>query len=281
MPDFNDKRMTAPAGSGAPFQVSAGVAAIRAEPRDDAEMTTQALHGETLRVFEERGDYAHVQLDRDCYVGWALTDTLSAPVDTPTHRISALRTYAFSKPNLKSAPHFLISRNGLITARTTDNGFVQTSRGYWITEKHLEPVETAHDDPAAIAEAFRGSPYLWGGRESLGLDCTGLTIATFAACGVALPRDSDMQFAWAGDTVEDWRSAGALQRNDLVFWKGHVGIMLDGGTLLHANAHHMATASESLAGAIERIAVTYGEPIGAKRIDLTTARAAKPAWLEA
>ncbi|MEL7452786.1 MAG: peptidoglycan endopeptidase, partial [Pseudomonadota bacterium] len=97
-------------------------------------------------------------------------------------------------------------------------------------------------------------------------------------CGVALPRDSDMQFAWSGEAIEGWNEPEALQRNDLVFWKGHVGIMLNPDTILHANAHHMAVAYEPLAEAIERIAPLYGQPIGAKRVAIDPS--ARPEWLQ-
>ncbi len=114
----------------------------------------------------------------------------------------------------------------------------------------------------------------------MGIDCTGLVQQAFGACGVAVPRDSDMQGAWAGAAIGDWAVPGKLRRGDLVFWGGHVGIMLDSDTLLHANAHHMAVAAEPLAQAIERIAETYGEPIGARRIDLEMQTGRKPDWLK-
>ncbi|MEQ9314252.1 MAG: NlpC/P60 family protein [Henriciella sp.] len=282
MPEFNDRRLTPPTDKpGLPMQVRAGVAALRSTPQPDAEMTTQALHGETLRVFEEQGEFGLVQLGRDRYVGWALMEALAQPVLEATHKVSSIRTYAYSEANLKSAPHFLLSMGSRLNVTRREGRFVYDEGGGWVPEQHVVPLDHVEDDPADVALRFLHSPYLWGGCESLGLDCTGLTRAAFQACGITLPRDSDMQFAWTGEAIEDWKTPGALQRNDLVFWKGHVGIMLDGETLLHANAHHMAVAREPLAGAIERIAKIYGEPIGARRIDIPTERARQPAWLSA
>ncbi|WP_300390223.1 NlpC/P60 family protein [Henriciella sp.] len=282
MPEFNDPRLTAPANlSGVPMQVSAGVAAVRDAPEADAELATQALHGETLKVFEEQGGFARVQLDRDRYVGWAPVDALSAPVLRATHKITALRTYAYSEPHLKSAPRFMLSMGSLLPVTGEDGKFVRVDRAGWVPVQHVAPVDRLETDPAAVAERFLHAPYLWGGCESLGLDCTGLTRAAFLACGVILPRDSDMQFAWSGQAIEDWKTPGALQRGDLVFWKGHVGIMLDAEMFLHSNAHHMAVAKEPLAGAIERIAKIYGEPIGARRIDVSSMKGVEPDWLKA
>lgn len=280
MPAFDDKRLMPPAGKTATvMQVKAGAAAIRSAPRDDAEMVTQALHGETLHLFQQDGAYGYVQLERDRYVGWTLLDALAAPVLAPTHRLSALRTYAYSKPDLKSAPQFILSQGSLLTVSGKDGRFFKLERGGWVPGQHVAALDHLEDDPAGNAERFRHAPYLWGGCESLGLDCTGLTRAAFGACGVQLPRDSDMQFDWCGEPVENWASPGTLTRNDLVFWKGHVGIMLDSQIFLHANAHHMAVASEPLSGAIERIAKIYGEPIGARRIDIAFERNRTPDWL--
>ena len=280
MPDFDDKRLTQPAGgSPTPMQVSAGVAAVRAVPRDDGEMTTQALYGEAVNVFAEQGEFAHIQMPRDRYVGWVRMETLSAPVLEPTHKVSALRTYVYSEPDLKSAPHFIVSMGCRLSVTGQEGRFLKLGRGGWLPEQHATADDIFEHDPAGVAERFLHAPYLWGGCESLGLDCTGLTRAAFNACGVTLPRDSDMQFAWSGEAIEAWDEPGRLQRGDLVFWEGHVGIMLDAETFLHANAHHMAVAKEPLTGAIERIAKIYGEPIGARRIDVSSERGRVPDWL--
>lgn len=281
MADPDDSRLTPPAGTpGSPMQVSAGAAALRCAPKADAEMVTQALHGETLRVFTEEGDFAQVQLDRDRYVGWVRTDALSAPVLKATHKVSAVRTYVYSEPDLKSAPRFIVSMGSVLPVTSQDGRFLRADRAGWVPVQHVTGIGNFEDDPAAVAERFLHAPYLWGGCESIGLDCTGLTRAAFHACGVTLPRDSDMQFAWSGAAIENWQAPGALRRGDLVFWKGHVGIMLDAETFLHANAHHMAVAKEPLASAIERIAKIYGEPIGARRIDLSALRGIEPDWLK-
>lgn len=263
------------------MQVRAGVVAVRSDPRPDAEMATQALHGETLVLFDEQGEFGLVQLDRDRYVGWALMEALGQPVPEATHKVSAVRTYAYSEADLKSAPHVVLSMGSRLAVSRREGRFVYADGTGWVPEQHVAPIDHLEEDPADVALRILHTPYLWGGCQSLGLDCTGLTRAAFHACGVTLPRDSDMQFAWSGEEIDDWKTPGALERNDLVFWKGHVGIMLDAETFLHANAHHMAVAYEPLSGAIERIAKIYGEPIGARRIDIFIERARQPDWLSA
>ena len=281
MVEFTDRRLTPRGRAGARMQVASNTAGMFAEPEPGAELVSEALFGEVFTVYEHRDGFIRGQLETDRYVGWVAEEAL---VDKPyraTHRVSHLRTYVFSEPDLKSTPSGLLSLNAQVKAGDVEGEFIECNRIGWVFNGHLSDVETFERDPAYVATWFMHSPYLWGGCEGLGLDCTGLTRAAFGACGVKLPRDSDMQFAWAGEPVEDWDEPGKLKRNDLVFWKGHVGIMLDSKILLHANAHHMAVAYEPLTDAIERIAKTSGEPVGARRIDIELETGKLPEWYRA
>lgn len=263
------------------MQVTAGVAAVRETPAEDGRLATVALHGEVLDAFEAQKGFLRVQCRRDRYVGWADAAALSAPVLTPTHKVSALRTYCHAGPDLKSAPHFLLSFGAQIVAEGESGDWVKGARAGYVHKRHLAPPDQFEPDPVTLAERLIGTPYLWGGRESLGLDCTGLTQGAYESAGVRLPRDSDMQFAWSGAPIADWRAPGALQRGDLVFWKGHCGLMANADEMIHANAWHMAVAKEPLGEAVTRIARLYAEPIGARRIDLAQARGGVPEWMQA
>ena len=279
MPTFDDKRLTRPDGQPTPYQVTAGMVAVRETPMPDGRLATQALHGEIVDVFREEGEFGLVQCRRDRYCGWVLMEALSAPVLPVTHKVSSLKTHCYVDPDLKSAPRFLLSLGARLSISGREGDWLHADRAGWVHARHVAPVEALEDDPASVAERFLQTPYLWGGRESLGLDCTGLTQQAFEAAGVILPRDSDMQFAWCGTDIPDWRAPNALRRGDLVFWKGHVGIMTDSERLLHANAWHMAVAVEPLESAITRIANYYAEPIGARRIDVSSERQRRPDWL--
>ncbi|MGH1421265.1 MAG: NlpC/P60 family protein [Hyphomonas sp.] len=294
MPDYSDRRLTPPAGMPTPYQVSKSVAAIYETPDHDSRLATQALQGETLMVFNSSDDFVSVQLDRDRYVGWARKSDLTARNDTQTapnspetasnctlsHKVCTARTHAYSAPDLKTRPLACLSLGSRVSVLSVEGDWANCGAVGWVHMRHLSPIATYESDPASVAERFVGTPYLWGGRESLGIDCTGLSQQAFEACGVLLPRDSDMQAAWCGTEIADWQSPGALRRGDLVFWKGHVGIMLDADTLLHANAWHMAVAREPLTGAIERIRTYYAEPTGARRIDVQTSVLETPDWLK-
>ncbi len=244
------------------MQVSAPVASLRIAPEGDAEQADQLIFGEAFDLIAEADGFGWGQARRDGYVGYVLMEALSAPVLAPSHRVSALRTYAFSEPSIKSAIVGLYSLNGLLTIEAREGRFVKAARAGWFIDHHLSEIGQFATDPVAIAEQFLGAPYQWGGRESLGLDCSGLVQQAFYACGRSCPRDTDMQQAAFSQEVNQ----ADLVRGDLVFWRGHVGLMRDAGTLIHANAHHMMVASEPLEAAILRIeAAGSGLPTAYRR----------------
>ena len=230
-------------------QVAAPVLPVRREPRFDATLDTEALLGETVTVFDESEGWAWVQLERDRYVGYMPSDGLSRKIVVPTHRVATLRTYIYLEPDGKAPALALLSLNARVTCKAEEGKFLALAAGGFVPASHLVAEGEATLDHVAVAESFLGAPYLWGGRTSLGLDCSGLVQLAAEAAGHLCPRDADMQAAELGQPVDP----GALSRGDLVFWEGHVGIMTSGEHLLHANAHHMAVELEPLALARERI----------------------------
>jgi cell wall-associated NlpC family hydrolase len=230
-------------------QVTTPVLPLRREPRFDSTLDTEALLGESVTVYDESEGWAWVQIVRDSYVGYMPSEGLGRRIVPPTHRIAALRTYIFPQPDSKYPPLALLSLNALISASGMDGKFLALASGGFIYAPHVVPVGETAADFVAVAEAFLGTPYLWGGRTSVGLDCSGLVQLAAEAAGIVVPRDADMQAAEIGERVESPR----LRRGDLVFWEGHVGIMTSGKDFLHANAHHMAVELEPFAQAKERI----------------------------
>jgi cell wall-associated NlpC family hydrolase len=239
-------------------------ASVRAAPSVDAEQVDQLLFGERFDVLDIEDGFAWGQAARDGYVGFAEAAALSARDLSPTHRISALRTFSYLEPSIKAPSRGPFSLGALVTATETAGPLTHVEGGGWMPTAHLAPVGADFADPVETALRFLGTPYLWGGRDSLGIDCSGLVQQALYAAGRACPRDSDLQ-AQMGWPV----SRGDLARGDLVFWRGHVGIMLDTERLLHANAHHMAVASEPLAEAAARIeAAGSGAPTEFRRVSM-------------
>lgn len=248
-----------------PMRVMTPAASLRAAPSETSQQTSQLLFGEGFEVLLEEGEFAFGQADRDGYVGFVRKDELSRDRVSPSHRVSALRTFAYSEPDIKSRPVGAYSMNALVTRAEMSGRFVRSTDSGWFIKDHLAHIGDFEDSPVAVAERYMGAPYLWGGVDSLGVDCSGLVQQAMRACGFACPRDLDQQTA-LGAEVQDLQ---ALQRGDLIFWKGHVGFIAAPNRLLHANAHHMAVVIEALDGAVQRIeAAGGGLPIALRRLSI-------------
>jgi cell wall-associated NlpC family hydrolase len=246
-----------------PMQVVAPACGLRRAPDAAAEQMDQLLFGERFDALTARDGFVYGQARRDGYVGWAPGEALSPVGPTPTHWVKALRTYVFPQASIKTPPRLCLSTNALVTVETVEGRFAKLADGGWVPAGHLAALGEVERDPAAVALRYQGAPYLWGGRDSVGLDCSGLVQQALYACGLFAPRDSDMQ-ATLGAAIE---GVDHLTRNNLVFWRGHVGLMLDAETLIHANAYHMAVAVEPLAEAVRRVAAAGGgEPTALRRL---------------
>jgi cell wall-associated NlpC family hydrolase len=233
-------------------EVAEAQAPLRRAPSPDAPLDTEALRGERVTVYEmtEEG-WAWGQLDNDSYVGWLPSGALGTVGPAPTHKVSALRTFVFAGASIKLPPLTALSLGCRLAVARIEREFAVLATGGFVPAVHLVSVDATEPDFVAVAERFLGVPYLWGGKSSLGLDCSGLVQVSLAATGIRAPRDSDLQERALGAEVSP--DPAAWRRGDLVFWKGHVAIVRDSATLLHANAHHMAVAIEPMTEALVRI----------------------------
>lgn len=247
-----------------PSQAIVPVAAVRARPDARAEQVDQLLFGEGFDRLQVQGAFVLGQASRDGYVGWVEAGVLSDEIAHPTHWVSALRAFAFDEPSIKAPARGPLSLNAMVTVVEETGDLWRADRIGWIAKAHLSPVGRCLLDPVKVALAHLGAPYLWGGRDSTGLDCSGLIQQAFLACGRACPRDADLQQALGEAAAPE-----GLARGDLVFWTEHVGMMVDGRRLIHANSHRMAVTVEPLPRARERIAATGGgEPVAYRRVGL-------------
>jgi cell wall-associated NlpC family hydrolase len=224
------------------------------------------LFGERVTLYEERDGWAWVQLACDGYVGYLLASALSARLQPPTHRVKALGTFLYPSADFKSCPGLDLSMNATLSIAETGPTFARLADGRFVPTPHIAERDRFAPDFVATAEAFLGAPYVWGGKTRLGVDCSGLLQVAMHAAGLACPRDSDMQLAEVGATVPVSSDLAGLARGDLVFWAGHVGIMLDDTRLLHANGHHMVVAEEPLRVAADRIARAGSTISAVKRV---------------
>ncbi|WP_331308509.1 C40 family peptidase [Methylobacterium oryzae] len=250
-------------------RVTAPSAPLRRAPAADAGLDTEALLGDAVDLYDAADGYAFVQLARDGYVGYLPADSLGPADPEPTHRVAALRTFLYPEPDLKRPVLGHLSLGARLAVTGEAGAYLETPGGY-VFARHCAPVDAREPDYAATAARLAGTPYLWGGRTSLGLDCSGLVQLCLDAAGLPCPRDADMQERALGRalTFDPARpEVAGLRRGDFVFWRGHVGLMADPETLIHANGHHMAVAAEPLAGAVARIAAhSFGAVTGIRRL---------------
>jgi hypothetical protein len=247
-------------------EIADAQAPLRRSPLPDAPLGTEALKGERVTIYDSNEEgWSWGQLAADGYVGYVPTSALRDPGPPPTHRVAVLRTLVFPGPSIKLPPFEGLSFGCRLAVRRIEGPLAVTDTNGFVPVCHLKPLDTSEPDFVAVAEAFVGVPYLWGGKTSLGLDCSGLVQIALTTSGAACPRDSDMQERALGSAVP----LTELQRGDLVFWKGHVAIARDPATLIHANVFHMAVANEPIQEAITRIAAAGSEVISVRGLDFS------------
>ena len=240
---------------GWPALVTAPVVDLRARPGGPRDR--QLLMGAQVAVFEDRDGWSFVQA-ADGYVGYVHSADLG-DATAPSHFVATAATHAYGGEDFKSPDLHGLPFGARVTVLDERRKFFETNVGF-VPKKHLRPLDHPFTDPATAAQLFFGVPYLWGGNSTRGIDCSGLVAAGLSACGIACPADSDLQQAALGQSFD-----GPYQRGDLVFWNGHVGMMVDADTLIHANAHHMATAYEPIAKAVLRIEAQGDGPVVARK----------------
>ena len=251
---------------GQEFEIADDVAPLHREPSSEALLDTQALRGERVTIYDRTGEgWAWGQLVSDGYVGWLPDRALGKPGAVPTHKVTALRTFAFPGPSIKLPPATALPLGARIAVRRGEGVFSVTGDGLFVPSVHLAALDQNENDFVAVAERFVGTPYFWGGKTSLGIDCSGLVQVALGASGTGCPRDSDVQEAALGRTLTSAESQ-KLQRGDLIFWKGHVAIVCNPDSIVHANAHHMATVVENIRDAITRIKASGSDVTSIKRL---------------
>jgi len=221
----------------------------------------QVLMGEVVTVLEDHEAWSFVQAAKDGYVGYVHSAVLGDGPE-PTHWVAVPAGHIYSEPDMKSPEAGELVFGDMVTCVSHQPRFHETAEGGYIPKPHLWPIDKRFTDPVTVAQMHFGAPYLWGGNSIRGIDCSGLVQAAFVACGRDCPGDSDMQQEALGVAFGD---NVALQRGDLLFWKGHVGMMVDGETMIHANAFHMAVAYEPVEKAIRRIEAQGDGPVTSRK----------------
>jgi cell wall-associated NlpC family hydrolase len=247
----------------AAFVAARKVQAVRAvvglfkQPDEPSGQQTQILFGETFNIYEEKNGWVWGQCDLDDYVGYALAEPF-APPEGATHRVQALATPLFVSPDIKHGAREVLPMNARVSVADPSGRFVRLTSGQFVFAQHLTAIDAVISDWVSVAERFIGVPYVWGGKTSAGIDCSGLVQTALQAGGIASPRDTDMMESALGAELP---RGASLKRGDLIFWKGHIGIMLDSTRLIHANGFHMQVSIEPLKLVDERTRELESLPI--------------------
>lgn len=254
---------------GAPARIAVAVADLLSEPAEGAGLDTQLLFGDEVLVFERSNGFAWVQAVHDSYVGYVALSALGEQASAPTHVVSVPRTFIYPGPDLKRPRRDALSLGSSVKAvdlvENRGTRYAALGGGAFIIASHLAPLAEKAADFVSVAETLLFTPYLWGGASAFGIDCSGLVQLSMRRAGKAALRDTDMQAGTIGEAFSPGEDLSGLRRGDLVFWKGHVGIMTDAETLLHANGHTMMVSREKLHDAVTRIGYLYGQPVCFRR----------------
>ena len=262
------------------LHITAPVCVLKREPDDGAVIDSQLLYGERFVAYGEKGQWLWGQAPRDHYVGWIRKNVVAEGHLNATHQVMSRGTFLYTEADMKSQPVMKIPMASrlVVTDRVTvrDTDYLKTSRG-WLFKKHARTLSKSARDFVMVGESMLGMTYLWAGRSTFGLDCSGLVQLAMQMAGIAVLRDTDMQEATIGESVKLAPDLSGLKRGDLIFWPGHVGMMRDSENLLHANGHTMTVFSEPLDNAVKRISYLYGAPRSVRRPFALTGQLVDPA----
>ncbi len=219
----------------------------------------QLALGETFVVIDRDQGYAFGFAEKDGYCGW-LPDSALGAAFAPTHWVCSPGTHLYEGPKVQRPTLMALSLGARVKVVDVVGDWMQTPLGF-IPTRHLFPVGQVFGDPVTQAEGFLHVPYLWGGNSRAGVDCSGLAQMAHLACGIDFPGDSDLQ-----ESVGHALPEGAdVRRGDLIFWEGHIAMVVDGTRLIHANGHTMSVAYEGIDACIARIATQGGGPVTHRR----------------
>jgi len=228
---------------------------MKSNPNQTSTLETECLFGETVTILDSRLDWYYCKLLTDNYCGWVQKNYLGETIKS-SHRVIANRAYLFKDNDIKSGHINYLPLGSQIYVRDLDDFWAKVYLGNnskqkfaYIPRRHIIKNEDKIEDWVITAEKLIGTPYVWGGRDSIGLDCSALLQLSYQTYGENIPRNSIDQSLLSKEIVHNNEK---LERGFVIFWEGHVGIMVDETYCVHANAFHMEVSKEPLVKILER-----------------------------
>lgn len=229
---------------------------LKLEPKETSPLETECLFGETIEVLDEYLDWVYCKLKTDNYCGWVKKKKLGKS-EISTHRVLVKRSFVYNDKNPKTQPLLYLPMGAKLSVENIKNDWAEICLLYnnnkqigYVPTRHIVELNHSVKDWVSTAQLLEGTPYNWGGRDTLGIDCSALLQLSYQTYGQNIPRNTSQQIKLKKKEID---SVNNLKRGCVIFWEGHVGIMIDNLNCIHANVFHMSTRTEPLIEIIKRL----------------------------
>lgn len=230
-------------------------ASMMSNPSSMSLIETQCLFGEKIEILEKHLEWIYCRLHTDNYYGWINKNSVGNLGKT-SHRVIDVRTFIYKEANIKSEIIMYLPMGSKLSINKINTHWVEVFFLYknkieigYVPNKQIIRNDFKELDWVKIAEKLKGIPYRWGGRDTIGIDCSALLQLSYQTYGQNIPRNTAQQVKLKKPQIY---KPDDLTRGCVIFWEGHVGIMIDNINCVHANAFHMKTVIEPLSDIVNR-----------------------------
>ena len=195
---------------------------------EKSKIVTQLLYGETFKKITRNGTWIKIKNDADNYKGY-VKETFFPSNKKNTHKIFCLKADLYSKPNKKNKIKKKLSFGSEVKVIKKNKIFFKFDN-LWIEKKNLKQINYKTKNIFKNLNKFINTKYKWGGKSFNGIDCSGLVQIFFNFNNKFCPRDAKDQIKY----FKKKTNIKNIKKNDLIFWKGHVAIVISKKQLIHA-----------------------------------------------
>ena len=216
---------------------------------EKSEIVTQMIYGDHFEIIKKKGSWYKIKIKEDGYIGFVLKKTYQQNT-LPSHKVSSLKANVYKHPNRRKIIYKLPFGSKIKVYQKKLN-YYKFEKG-WVNKKDLKTFNFKDKDIFKKILLFKNVKYKWGGKTFKGIDCSGLVQIFFNYNNLYCPRDAKDQEKFFRLKI----NINKLKKNDLVFWKGHVAIILSKQNLIHAYGPMKKTIIMNIFKTIKRIKKT-------------------------